>query len=82
MAATSVRISKTTSLALDDLARATGKSKVVLLAEAVEAMAAKAFWASFDAGYDGHGGEFRAELTAMEGSFNDGLPPIAEEDEL
>ncbi|MDB5101351.1 MAG: hypothetical protein JWM80_5772 [Cyanobacteria bacterium RYN_339] len=70
----SVRISEATSTALDALVKATGKSKVKLLEEAVLAAGERAFWEGFDDGYARDGKASRTELTAWDGALADGLP--------
>lgn len=72
----SVRVSQVASEKLELLAKATGKSKVAVLDEALSALEDRLFWAAMDEGYSQHGEAIRAELAGTEGSLMDGLEGI------
>jgi predicted transcriptional regulator len=74
MSTTSVTIAAADSAMLDELAQATGKTKVAILHEALEAMASKAFWDGFNQGYEQDGEAIKAAVAIGDVALNDGLP--------
>jgi predicted transcriptional regulator len=76
MSTTSVRIAAADSAVLNELAQATGKTKVAILHEALEAMATKAFWDGFNRGYEEDGEAIKAEVAIWDVALNDGLLPL------
>lgn len=72
----SVRVSAAASAKLESLARATGKTKVALLDEALAALEDRLFWSEMDEGYSAHGDAIRADMAGTEGSLLDGLDGV------
>ena len=76
MSTTSVRIAAADSAVLNELVQATGKTKVLILHEALEAMATQAFWHGFNQGYEEDGETIKADVAIWDVALNDGLPPL------